>query len=204
MAPPSRAPGSSGQGGILPIAFKHPGDRHLLRGRRQTEGTTLGGVTSHLPLRRCKFTLDKKLAFTPGRIYNGRMSEKKKLGRPKSGYQVRDAEVSCSLTAADADWLNTLAADLGFKDRGQMLTAMLERLRAGGFAPFAFAKLGFQFYQIATKSGSNKGAGIFNPLQKWPPLPEQLPTAPIPALAAVEELPLRQQKLLQQVEKQTV
>ena len=126
------------------------------------------------------------------------------MGRPKSGYEVRDAVMRCSLRAKDAQYLAELASDLGFKDSRQMLTAMLERLCAGGFAPFAFAKLGFQFCQLATKAGTNKGAGFMKPWQKWPPLPEQLFTAPIPVMADVGDLPPRQQKVLQQVEKQTV
>ena len=127
----------------------------------------------------------------------------KKLGRPKSGYNVRDTEVRCSLRTKDAEWLATLAVDLGFKDRGQMLTAMLERLIVGGFAPFAFAKLGFQFLQLVSRTGTNQGAGFMKPWKPWNPLPEQLDTAPSPVLADVEELPKPQQKILQQVEKQT-
>ena len=128
----------------------------------------------------------------------------KKMGRPKSGYDVRDTEVRCSLRTQDAEWLATLAVDLGFKDRGQMLTAMLERLRLGGFAPFAFAKLGFQFYQLVKLTGSQKGAGFMKPWEYWPPLPEQLPTAPNPVMADLEELPKPQEKLLLQVQKLTV
>ena len=125
------------------------------------------------------------------------------MGRPKSGYEVRDTEVRASLRTTDAQKLAEIAENLGFKDRGQMLTAMLERLLSGGFAPLAFAKLGFQFYQLLGRIPPFKSSGYFNPAKPWPPLPEEMPTAPIPAMAEVEELPPSQQKLLQQVQKQT-
>ena len=121
---------------------------------------------------------------------------RKKLGRPPTGNQVREVELGFSLTKQDADKLTAMAAGLGFKSRPEMITAILERLILGGWAPAAWAKLGWQIRSRAMKTGYFvDDAGWFNPFEKWPPLPVEDPPRPTLALPE-EELAAREKTTL--------
>lgn len=56
------------------------------------------------------------------------MAKKKRIGRPPTDLPKRTKNVSCYLTQEDADWLNTLAEDCGFKSRSELIATILERL----------------------------------------------------------------------------
>ncbi len=126
----------------------------------------------------------------------------KKIGRPKSGLPVRDTEISCSLTAEDAAWLAEFAENLGFRSRSELLTSMLERLYLGGFAPFAFLKLGYQLQRRAAATGASKGAGYFNPLSTWPPLPGEDRPRPKPVLPDEDLAPTEKKQALANIRQQ--
>ena len=125
-----------------------------------------------------------------------------KVGRPKSGNVTRDAEAKLFLTREDADWLQTLALDLGFTSRGQLLTAIVERLCLGGMAPAVFLKVGWQLQKRANLTGASCGAGFYNPFEKLPPLePVAAPRPPLP-MPDEELAPAETRQLLASVRKQ--
>ena len=108
-----------------------------------------------------------------------------------------------NLTQEDADFLERAALQLGFTSRGNMLTAIMERLCIARLAPTAFLKVGWQLATRASETGASKGAGFWNPFRDpIPPFdPAELPRPPLPM--PEEELAPQKQKILQQVEKQT-
>ena len=130
----------------------------------------------------------------------------KKMGRPKSGVQTRDAEVSFHLTLEDAQWFADVAQRLGFKNRGQFFTAVVERLRIGGLAPFAFLKVGYQIAKLAEANPSKERAGFWNPFtERIPPIdPAELPPPPLPELVAAELDPADLKTIRRAVTKQLV
>lgn len=148
--------------------------------------------------------------FAQGAIYLAFRSRNKyalympaaKRGRPPSGNQRREVEVSFCLTNQDADYLERTAVALGFRNRGQMLTAIVERLVAAQLAAFAFLKVGWQLAERARETGSSKGTGFWNPFRD-PILPfepaEPRPPSPLPDEDLANPA---QTKLLEQVRKQ--
>ncbi len=122
---------------------------------------------------------------------------RQKPGRKKTGNRVRETEVSFALTPEDAQWFTEVAHDLGFTSRGQLFTAIMERLAIGQLAPFVFLKVGYQLAQRAQETGASKGAGFWNPFRdSIPPLePAELPRPPLPLpdaeLAASDKKQLR-------------
>lgn len=116
---------------------------------------------------------------------------------------MRNAEVKSMMTEEDASTLTEFADALGFKSRSEFITAIMERLLLGGFAPVAWLKLGWQIRNRAEKVGIAKGAGFYNPFESWPPLPvEDRPPRPNPALPD-EQLSAQQTKqLLAEVKKE--
>ena len=127
----------------------------------------------------------------------------KKRGRPKTGVQLRTAEVKAYLTEDDAEKLTALAAGLGFESRAQMLTAIFERLLAAGWAPAAWLKLGWQFRNRAQDTGHFKDAGWWNPFASWEPLPVDNPTPkPTPAMPDEQMTARATKELLVEVRKE--
>ena len=129
------------------------------------------------------------------------MSEKK-TGRPKSGKPVRQAEVSYSLTAEDAEWLAKFADDLGFKSRSELLTAITERLIVARFAPVGWLRIGYQIANRAHQLGISKSAGWYNPFESLPPLPVEDRPRPTLTLPVEELAPADKKQLLAEVRKQ--
>lgn len=127
----------------------------------------------------------------------------KKAGRPKSGYQTRDAEISFSTTAEDAAWFDEVADKLGFRSRSEFFSSIAERLRLGGLAPVIWLRIGYQIAKRAHEVGAAKGAGFVNPFLTLPPLDveDKLPRPPM--VLPVEELaPAEAKRLLSEVRKQ--
>ena len=112
----------------------------------------------------------------------------KKMGRPGSGAQTRDVEVTFHLTPEDAQWFAEIASKLGFKSRGQFFTLVMERLRVGGLAPFAFLKVGYQLAKLADANPSKEWAGFWNPFKEriLPFDPAELLPPPVLGPASVE------------------
>lgn len=126
----------------------------------------------------------------------------RKVGRPKSGKQIRSTEVTFSLTPEDAEWFSKTALELGFSSRGQFFTALAERLRLGGLAPVAFLKIGWQLGNRASETGSSKGAGFINPFWVPPPLDPVEATRPTPTLPDEDLAPSETKQLLTELRKQ--
>ena len=147
----------------------------------------------------------KTCSLLDGQIACRQMSAKKR-GRPPSGNEPRDAQVYFALTTEDAEWLNEVSEALGFRNRGQMLTAIMERLIIAQLAPFAWLKVAWQIAGRAQETRSSQSAGLWNPFrERIPPLdPAEFVGPPRPPSALPDEdLAPAQTKLLEQVRKQT-
>lgn len=77
--------------------------------------------------------------------------EKRKRGRPKTEFKVRDTRISGYVTKEDAEYVREVADNLGFSSTSEMITAILERLCEGGFSGVSFVKLGWQIANLKTK-----------------------------------------------------
>ena len=122
----------------------------------------------------------------------------KKRGRKPTGNQVREVELGFSLTRDDAQKLAELADGLGFKNRGEMVTAIFERLALAGWAPVAWLKLGWLLRNRANETGELEDRGWWNPFEPWPDLPvtdkpRPQPTLPEAELTAREKTQLRKE-----------
>ena len=73
------------------------------------------------------------------------------------------------LTPGDAAYLNELSENLGFKSRSQMITAIIERLVAGGFSGMTLCKLGWQFAGLIEKC-PEASLDLFSAVRPLPPL----------------------------------
>lgn len=100
------------------------------------------------------------------------MSEKPKLGRPKSGRDTRDQMVAFYLTEEDAAYFKTFAEEHGFKSRSEVFTAIAERLVIGGMSGMAFAKIGWQFANLTAEVSKRTGhqRGMYFGVRPFPPL----------------------------------
>ncbi|MBV9188336.1 MAG: hypothetical protein JO093_22195 [Acidobacteria bacterium] len=98
-------------------------------------------------------------------------TQKRTPGRPKTGAILREAQVAFFLTPKDAEKLDGISKSMGFASRSQMITAIIERLLLGGFAPVMFLKIGLQFLKRMDQTGASKGGGMVNPFAPLPPLP---------------------------------
>ena len=73
-----------------------------------------------------------------------RMTDSKRMGRPPSDLPTRDKQVALFLTPEDAEWFTEFASSYGFKSRGELLTAILERVRLCGMSPVGMLRIGTQ------------------------------------------------------------
>jgi hypothetical protein len=101
------------------------------------------------------------------------MAKKKpKLGRPKSGADVRDAKAIAYLTPSDVAYLDRISRELKFKSRSAFISALLERLCIEGFSVVGFLKLGLQFQKRVKTHGKGMQlefyAGTLRPLPPFP------------------------------------
>lgn len=130
----------------------------------------------------------------------------KKMGRPGSGARTRDVEVTFHLTPEDAQWFAEAANSLGFRSRGQFFTAVMERLRIGGLAPFAFLKIGYQLAKLAEARPSSQRGGFWNPFKEriLPFDPAELLPPPVLGPASVELDPAEKKFIRDALRKQLV
>lgn len=100
------------------------------------------------------------------------MSEKPKVGRPKSNRDTRTTQVSFFLTDEDAAFFKTFAEENGFKSRSEVFTAIAERLVIGGMSGMAFVKIGWQFAKLTEQTAKRIGrqAGFYFGVRPFPPL----------------------------------
>lgn len=96
------------------------------------------------------------------------MKKSKLPEKPK----IRDTQLSAYVTEQDAAIIRQFAQNVGFKSTSQMLTAIVERLIIGGFAPMVFAKIGLQIVDYAEANGYKyKGKRYFG-IRPLPALPD--------------------------------
>lgn len=88
---------------------------------------------------------------------------------------IRTRHCAFFLTEQDAQWLNNFASLAGFKNRGQLVTAVIERLIVGGFSGVAFFKTHWQLLHYAEKHGSPEAyqGGFYFGTRPLPAMPDQ-------------------------------
>lgn len=93
---------------------------------------------------------------------------KRKRGRPKTEGPIRDKRVEIYLTEAEADKLQQIAEDLGFRSRSRFIADIMERLIIGGFSPLGFLQVGKLLERHSRKLGV-KGKGFYFGFKSLPP-----------------------------------
>jgi len=85
---------------------------------------------------------------------------------------LRETQVLFYMTEADASELQEMSEAFGFKSRSRMLTAIVERLVAGGMSGISFVKVGWQMSGLIEESHKRRGtqAKMYFDLRPFPPL----------------------------------
>lgn len=81
-----------------------------------------------------------------------KVDQPKHKDEPKRKPDIRTRHCAFFLTEEDARRLSEFALQAGFSNRGQLVTAIMERLLIGGFSPLVFAKTGLQLRKYAAKN----------------------------------------------------
>jgi len=109
------------------------------------------------------------------------MAKKSTVAAPAEDEQkkpdIRTRHCACFLTENDANTLEEFALSAGFTSRGQLMTAIMERLIIGGFSGVAFLKTCLQLQKFAANaqgtSRMNWQNGFYFGVRPLPALPDQ-------------------------------
>ena len=104
------------------------------------------------------------------------MTTSKRIGRPPVDCPKRTKNVSCYLTPEDADWLNELSSDCGFKSRSELIATILERLVMCRFQGIGALRLVSQITarmeEINPTRSAQSTLDFKSPFRPLPALPE--------------------------------